>query len=105
MLNASKFFINLVLSHQSKQVGRAARREIRAVAVGVARGGLGARACRPRQPDRLTAPLALFRLVGTPGEALRGQAMALAGVLMVLTAASVLAIEGWGRRGAVRGDL
>jgi hypothetical protein len=31
--------------------------------------------------------------------------MALAVVLMVLTAASVLAIEGWGRRGAVRGDL
>jgi hypothetical protein len=31
--------------------------------------------------------------------------MALSVVLMVLTAASVLAIEGWGRRGAVRGDL
>ena len=53
----------------------------------------------------MTAPLALFRLLGTPGEALRGQAMALSVVLMVLTAASVLVIEGMGRRGAVRGDL
>ena len=53
----------------------------------------------------MTAPLALFRLLGTPGETLRGQAMALAVVLMVLTAASVLVIEGWGRRGSVRGDL
>jgi hypothetical protein len=31
--------------------------------------------------------------------------MALSVVLMVLTAASVLVIEGWGRRGSVRGDL
>ena len=83
----------------------------RALAVGgafsfaVSLGEFGATSFLPRHPDRLTAPLALFRLLGTPGEALRGQAMALAVVLMVLTAASVLAIEGWGRRGAVRGDL
>ena len=83
----------------------------RALAVGgafafaVSLGEFGATSFLPRHPDRLTAPLALFRLLGTPGEALRGQAMALSVVLMVLTAASVLAIEGWGRRGAVRGDL
>jgi hypothetical protein len=40
-----------------------------------------------------------------PGDALRGQAMALAVVLMLVTALSVLAIEGWGRRDTVRGDL
>ena len=83
----------------------------RALAVGagfsfaVSLGEFGATSFLPRNPDRLTAPLALFRLLGTPGETLRGQAMALAVVLMVLTAASVLAIEGWGRRGSVRGDL
>ncbi|MEE2631792.1 MAG: ABC transporter permease subunit, partial [Actinomycetota bacterium] len=83
----------------------------RALAVGgafsfaVSLGEFGATSFLPRHPDRLTAPLAVFRLLGTPGEALRGQAMALSVVLMVLTAASVLVIEGWGRRGSVRGDL
>ncbi len=82
------------------------RREIdvpiasRAVAVGaafafaVSLGEFGATAFLPRRPDTLTAPLALFRLLGTPGESLRGQAMALAVVLMAATAASVLVIEG-----------
>ncbi|MDG2427286.1 MAG: iron ABC transporter permease [Acidimicrobiales bacterium] len=93
------------------------RREIdlpiaaRALAVGagfsfaVSLGEFGATSFLPRHPDQLTAPLALFRLLAQPGDALRGQAMALAVLLMLLTAASVLAIEGWGRRGAVRGDL
>ncbi|WP_420621164.1 ABC transporter permease [Candidatus Poriferisodalis sp.] len=72
----------------------------RAVAVGaafafaVSLGEFGATAFLPRRPDTLTAPLALFRLLGTPGESLRGQAMALAVVLMATTAASVLVIEG-----------
>ncbi len=72
----------------------------RAVAVGaafafvVSLGEFGATAFLPRRPDTLTAPLALFRLLGTPGEALRGQAMALAVVLMAATALSVLVIEG-----------
>ncbi|MEC9000366.1 MAG: iron ABC transporter permease [Actinomycetota bacterium] len=82
---------------------------LRALAVGaafsvaVSLGEFGATSFLPRHPDRLTAPLALFRLLGVPGGALRGQAMALAVVLMVLTAAAVLVIEG-GRRGSVRGD-
>lgn len=82
---------------------------LRALAVGaafsvaVSLGEFGATSFLPRHPDRLTAPLALFRLLGVPGGALRGQAMALAVVLMLLTAAAVLVIEG-GRRGAVRGD-
>ncbi len=72
----------------------------RAVAVGaafafaVSLGEFGATAFLPRRPDTLTAPLALFRLLGTPGETLQGQAMALAVVLMAVTAASVLVIEG-----------
>ncbi len=71
----------------------------RSVAVGAAfsfaisLGEFGATAFLPRGSDTLTAPLVLFRLLGTPGEALRGQALALAVVLMVITAAAVLAIE------------
>ena len=81
----------------------------RALAVGagfafaVSLGEFGATSFLPRQPDRLTAPLALFRLLGTPGQALRGQAMALAVVLMVLTALSVLLIES--RRESMGGEL
>lgn len=72
----------------------------RAVAVGaafafaVSLGEFGATAFLPRRPDTLTAPLALFRLLGTPGDVLRGQALALAVVLMAATALAVLVIEG-----------
>ena len=65
-----------------------------AFAFAVSLGEFGATAFLPRRPDTLTAPLALFRLLGTPGAALRGQAMALAVVLMAATALSVLVIEG-----------
>lgn len=65
-----------------------------AFAFAVSLGEFGATAFLPRRPDTLTAPLALFRLLGTPGETLRGQAMALAVVLMAATALSVLVIEG-----------
>jgi len=84
----------------------------RALAVGaafafaVSVGEFGATSFLPRHPDRLTAPLALFRLLGTPGDVLRGQAMALAVVLMVVTGLSVLVIEGRSsRQGVVRGDF
>lgn len=72
-------------------------------AFAVSLGEFGATSFLPRQPDRMTAPLALFRLLGTPGQQLRGQAMALAVVLMVLTGLSVLVIEM--RRGSVGGDF
>ena len=76
-------------------------------AFAVSLGEFGATSFLPRQPDRLTAPLALFRLLGTPGDLLRGQAMALAVVLMSLTAVSVLVIEGrrWSGGGVVRGGF
>ena len=64
-----------------------------AFAFAVSLGEFGATSFIPRRPETLTAPLALFRLLGTPGEALRGQAMALAVVLMLMTAAAVIVID------------
>ena len=62
-------------------------------AFAVSMGEFGATAFIPRRADTLTAPQALFRMLSTPGELVRGQAMALAVVLMVVVAAAVLAIE------------
>jgi thiamine transport system permease protein len=49
--------------------------------------------------DRPTVPVAIFRLLGQPGAANLGQAMALSTILMVLTAAAMLAIERFRARG------
>jgi thiamine transport system permease protein len=65
-------------------------------AFAVSLGEFGATSFIPRRPESLTAPVALFRLLGTPGQALRGQAMALAVVLMVLTAAAVVVFDHFG---------
>ena len=62
-------------------------------AFAVSLGEFGATSFLPRRPDTLTAPLALYRLLATPGDLLRGQAMALAVVLMVVVALAVVAIE------------
>lgn len=59
----------------------------------VSLGEFGATSFLPRGPDTLTAPLALFRLLSTPGELLRGQAMALTVVLMITVTLVVVAIE------------
>ncbi len=64
-----------------------------AFAFAVSLGEFGATAFMPRRPDTLTAPLAIFRLLGTPGDALRSQAMALSVALMVAAAAAVIFIE------------
>lgn len=64
-----------------------------AFAFAVSLGEFGATAFVPRRAETLTAPLAIFRLLGTPGEALRSQAMALSVTLMVAAAASVVVIE------------
>jgi thiamine transport system permease protein len=45
------------------------------------------------RPDSTTIPVAIYRLLGQPGSASFGMAMALATLLMVLTAAAVLVIE------------
>ena len=62
-------------------------------AFAVSLGEFGATSFLPRRPESLTAPVALFRLLSTPGDLLRGQAMALSVVLMLLVAAAVLVIE------------
>ncbi len=43
--------------------------------------------------DRPTVPIAIYRLLGTPGEVNQGQAMALASVLIAMTAAAVLVTD------------
>jgi thiamine transport system permease protein len=45
------------------------------------------------RPDTPTVPVAIFRLLGRPGELNYGQAMALSTILMVLCAGSLLALE------------
>ncbi|MEM9519016.1 MAG: iron ABC transporter permease [Actinomycetota bacterium] len=62
-------------------------------AFAVSLGEFGATSFLPRRPENLTAPVALFRLLSTPGDLLRGQAMALSVVLMILVATAVIVIE------------
>jgi len=81
---------------------RRIRREIdlriggRALATGVgfafaiSLGEFGATSFVGRRPDQLTVPLAIERLLGQPGDLLRGQAMALSVILMVVTAVVVM---------------
>jgi len=78
------------------------RREIdlsiggRALATGVgfafaiSLGEFGATSFVGRRSDLLTVPLAIARLLGRPGDLLRGQAMALSVILMVVTALVVV---------------
>lgn len=63
-----------------------------AFAFAISLGEFGATSFLAR-PDAPTVPVAMFRLLGQPGAALRGQAMALGTVLAILTAASVAVIE------------
>ena len=63
-----------------------------AFAFAVSLGEFGATSFLAR-PDAPTVPVAMFRLLGQPGAALRGQAMALGAVLAALTMVSVLVIE------------
>lgn len=72
-------------------------------AFAVSLGEFGATSFLPRRPGDLTAPVALFRLLSTPGDVLRGQAMALAVLLMVLVAGSVFVIESL--RGTTEGSI
>ena len=45
------------------------------------------------RPDTPTMPIAIFRLLGQPGTLVFGQAMAMATLLMIVTAAAVLVID------------
>ena len=62
-------------------------------AFAISLGEFGATSFLPRRADTLTAPQAVFRLLGTPGDLLRGQAMALSVVLAVAVAATVITSE------------
>jgi len=72
-------------------------------AFAVSMGEFGATSFLPRSPNTITAPVAMFRLLSTPGTALRGQAMALSVVLMAVVALAVVAIES--ARGTSEGGL
>ncbi len=72
-------------------------------AFAVSIGEFGATSFLPRRADTITAPVALFRLLSTPGASLRGQAMALAVVLMAVVAVAVVAIES--ARGTADGGM
>lgn len=71
----------------------------RALAIGtgfafaIALGEFGATSFVGRRPDLLTVPLAIARLLGQPGEALRGQAMALSMILMIVTTVIVFVVD------------
>ena len=71
---------------------------LRGLAVGagfafaVSLGEFGATAFVVR-PERPTVPIAIFRLLGRPGEAAFGQAMAMSVILLAMTAAAVLLID------------
>ncbi len=56
-------------------------------------GEFGATSFLPRRADTLTGPQAVFRLLSTPGDLLRGQAMALSVVLAGAVAAAVICSE------------
>ena len=68
-------------------------------AAAVSLGEFGATAFLVR-PDRPTIPTTIFRLLGQPGAATLGQAMALSVVLMVLTALIVLTVDRFRIRGS-----
>jgi len=59
-------------------------------AFAISLGEFGATSFVGRQPDTLTVPLAINRLLATPGDLLRGQAMALSVILMIVTTLVVL---------------
>ena len=61
-------------------------------AFAISLGEFGASAFLVR-PERPTLPVAIFRLLGRPGELNFGRAMALSTILMVLTAVSIMTIE------------
>ncbi len=62
-------------------------------AFAISLGEFGATSFVGRRPDLMTVPLAIERLLGQPGEALRGQAMALSVVLMVLTTLVLVLVD------------
>ena len=62
-------------------------------AFAISLGEFGATSFVGRRPDLLTVPLAIQQLLGRPGETIRGQAMALSVVLMIITTIVLLLVD------------
>ena len=82
----SWFNIDFRLSYRSLLVGGG-------FSFAISLGEFGATSFLPRNPDTLTAPLVIYRLLSTPGEELRGQAMALSVILAGITSLSIFLVE------------
>ena len=82
----SWFNIDFKLSYRSLLVGGG-------FSFAISLGEFGATSFLPRNPDTLTAPLVIYRLLSTPGEELRGQAMALSVILAGITSLSIFLVE------------
>ncbi|RZV42865.1 MAG: iron ABC transporter permease [Acidimicrobiales bacterium] len=62
-------------------------------AFAISLGEFGATSFVGRDPDRMTVPLAIARLLSQPGDAIRGQAMALSVILMLVTMIVLVVID------------
>ena len=62
-------------------------------AFAISLGEFGATSFVGRSPEHMTVPLAIARLLGQPGETIRGQAMALSVILMLVTTAVLLLVD------------
>lgn len=62
-------------------------------AFAISLGEFGATSFVGRSPDHMTVPLAIARLLGQPGETIRGQAMALSVTLMIVTTVVLLVVD------------
>ena len=82
----SLFYIDLKLSFRSLLVGGG-------FSFAISLGEFGATSFLPRNPETLTAPLVIYRLLSTHGEELRGQAMALSVILATITSISIFLVE------------
>lgn len=70
-------------------------------AFAISLGEFGATSFVGRRPDLMTVPLAIERLLAQPGDVLRGQAMALSVILMVVTTAVLLIVDRFDRGGVL----
>ena len=62
-------------------------------AFAISLGEFGATSFVGRRPDLMTVPLAIARLLSQPGQSIRGQAMALSVILMVVTTLVLLPVD------------
>jgi thiamine transport system permease protein len=62
-------------------------------AFAISLGEFGATSFVGRRPDLMTVPLAIGRLLSQPGQSIRGQAMALSVILMLVTAIVLLLVD------------